>query len=85
MRGFLETQRRKKPGSVPGLGSLWKEVDQQAVDFVGYLKLHPVASVVDPFVSERARHVLLRPGHLTLSESNVTTAPHTERRGLNRR
>jgi hypothetical protein len=62
-----------------------EEVEQQAVDFVGSLKLHPVASVLDPFVSQRARHVLLRFGHLSLSEGHVTTALHTERRGLDRR
>jgi hypothetical protein len=53
-----------------------EEVEQQEVDFVGCLKLHPVASVADPFISERARHVLLRSGHLSLREGNVTTAPH---------
>jgi len=34
-----------------------EEVEQQAVDFVGCLLLHPVASFVDPFVPKRAREV----------------------------
>jgi hypothetical protein len=39
--------------------SVREEVEQQPVDFVRYLKLHKVTSTLNPFVAERARHVLL--------------------------
>jgi len=69
----------------PRRPSCRQEVEEQPVDHVGGLQLHPVPGAFDPLVAPRPRHVARGPGHLLLGQGEVATAPHAHRRGLHRR
>ena len=59
-----------------------QEVDQERVDQLGRLELHPVAGSLEPSVPPWAGHVGTRPGHLLLGQGETTAAPHAHGRCL---
>jgi hypothetical protein len=94
----LSARRRARIRQVPATGGdtgpscglgrassdVGQEVQEEGVDPVGCLELHPVSDVVEPLVAPRTDHVRLGAGHGLLGERHVARAPHAQRGRLDR-